>query len=81
VPLTSQEQDVVLNAAVCQHERPVGSASCVPLTTQEQDVVLNVAVCQHERPVGAVGVAVIVTLVDVDAASHSPDAAIVYVTV
>ena len=55
MPLTTQEQDVVLNVADCQHERPVGATSCVPLTTQEQDVVLNAAVCQHESPVGAAG--------------------------
>ena len=54
-PLTSQEQDVVLNAAVCQHKRFVGSGACVPLTSQEQEVVLNYAVCQHERFVGSSG--------------------------
>ena len=53
MPLVTQEQDVVLKAAVCQHERPVGSGACVPLTTQEQDVVLKAAVCQHERFVGS----------------------------
>ena len=39
----------MLNAAVCQHERPDGA----PLITHAQDVVLNVAVCPHESPVGA----------------------------
>ena len=43
----------MLKFAVCQHERPVGAATCVPLTSQVQDIVLNAAVCQHESPVGA----------------------------
>ena len=62
VPLTSQVQDVVLNAAVCQHESPVGAAGWVPVTSQEQLVVLNTAVCQHERPVGCAGICVTVTV-------------------
>ena len=52
-PLTSQEQDVELKTAICQHERFVGSGACVPLTSQEHEVVLKAAVCQHERPVGS----------------------------
>ena len=42
----------MLNAVVCQHERPVGAAACEPLITQAQVPVLNAVVCQHERPVG-----------------------------
>ena len=55
MPLVIHVQDVVLNVADCQHESPVGSASCEPLTTHAHVVVLKVAVCQHERPVGAAG--------------------------
>jgi hypothetical protein len=47
-PLVTHAHVVVLNVAVCQHERPVGATACVPLTTQEQFAVLNVAVCQQE---------------------------------
>ena len=52
-PLTSQEQDVELKTAVCQHERFVGSGACVPLTSQEHEVVLKAADCQHERFIGS----------------------------
>ena len=44
MPVTSQAHVVVLNAVVCQQERPVGCAACEPLITQVQLVVLNIAV-------------------------------------
>ena len=43
MPLTTQAHDVVLKAADCQHERPVGAASCVPETSQTHVAVLKAA--------------------------------------